>query len=405
MNAPIEKIQALSEKYRDYTADLLSQMIRIPGFSRREEARCKRIVELCQQAGFDEVRIDGLGSVIGRVGHGPKKLAFDAHIDTVEIGDRAQWLKDPHCGEIADGLVYGLGSSDQLGGAAAMIASGRMLKELGYDEAYTIYYTFTVMEEDCDGLCWIYLIEKEGLKPDYIVSTEPSACDLYTGQRGRMEIEILLRGLSSHGSIPEHGISAAYKASKAALAVEQLEADLQPDEDNFLGKGSVTVSEMVVDGPSQCSVPDKARLYLDRRLTWGEDAELAIGQVTDYVTRALGEAPYKVYMPRYEKRGYKNTDFGQELYFPTWKTPLDSPVVTGMQKTFQALYGKELTPGPCRYSTNAVSFAGRYHIPTIILGPGDVAACHRPNETTRVQDLVVCSACYTALPYIMSGEN
>ena len=111
MNAPIEKIQALSEKYRDYTADLLSQMIRIPGFSRREEARCKRIVELCQQAGFDEVRIDGLGSVIGRVGHGPKKLAFDAHIDTVEIGDRAQWLKDPHCGEIADGQRLATGPS------------------------------------------------------------------------------------------------------------------------------------------------------------------------------------------------------------------------------------------------------------------------------------------------------
>lgn len=139
-----------------------------------------------------------------------------------------------------------------------MIASGRILKELGYDGEFTIYYTFTVIEEDCDGLCWLYLIEKEGLKPDYIVSSEPTACRLFSGQRGRMEIEILLKGLSSHGSLPERGISAAYKASKAALVIEQLEADLQPDEDGFLGKGSVTVSMMNVTGPSQCSVPDEA---------------------------------------------------------------------------------------------------------------------------------------------------
>lgn len=395
------KIRELSEKYRDYTAEILSKMIRVPGSSRQEKERCDLIVRLCQEAGFDEVYIDGLGSVVGRIGNGPKTLAFDAHIDTVEIGDRSQWKKDPLSGEIAGGLVYGLGSSDQLGGAASMIASGRILKELGYDGEFTVYYTFTVMEEDCDGLCWLYLIEREGLKPDYIVSSEPTACRLFSGQRGRMEIEILLKGLSSHGSLPERGISAAYKASRAALAIEQLEADLQPDEDGFLGKGSVTVSMMNVTGPSQCSVPDEATLYLDRRLTWGEDAEIAIKQVTDYVTRALGEAPYKVYMPTYAKRGYKGTDFTQELYFPTWKTPADHPLVVSAQEGYKKLYGEELTPGPCRYSTNAVAFCGRYHIPSIVMGPGDVEACHRPNETTRVEDLVRCSAFYAMLPHIL----
>lgn len=396
-----DRILFLSEKYRQYTAECLSKMIKIPSFSKSEEDVCKAIVELCQEAGFDEVRIDGLGSVVGRVGYGPKVLAFDAHIDTVEIGDRSQWDFDPFSGEIKDGLVYGLGSSDQSGGAAAMITAGRMLKEIGYDLEYSIYFTFTVMEEDCDGIAWIYLIEKEGLKPELVVSTEPSACKLYRGQRGRMEIEVLFKGISSHGSIPEKGDSAAYKAARAALAIEKLNHNLAPDADNFLGKGSLTVSRMDAFGPSQCSVPDKAKLYLDRRLTWGEDADFAIEQVTKHITEAVGEPPEKVHMPFYRERGYKNTDFGQDLYFPTWKIDEDHQLVRATQKAFTSLFAEELEPGPCTYSTNAVSICGQYQIPTVIIGPGDVEVCHKPNETTRVDDLVKCSALYAMLPYTL----
>jgi len=397
-----DQIKELSEKYRDYTAQNLSKMIKIPSYSGQEEAVCKAIVEMCEEAGFDEVRIDGLGSVVGRVGYGKKIIAFDAHIDTVEVGDRNQWNFDPFSGEIKDGLVYGLGSSDQAGGAASMITAGRIIKELGIDNDFSCYFTFTVMEEDCDGMAWIYLIEKEGLKPDYAVSSEPSACKLYRGQRGRMEIEILLKGISSHGSIPHNGVSAAYKASKAALAIEQLDKDLQPDEARFLGKGSVTVSQMEVTGPSQCSVPDQARMYLDRRLTWGEDAEFAINQVKEVITDAMGVAPEKIYMPDYNKRGYKNTDFGQELYFPTWIVEKDHELVTSTQKAFSDLYGQDLEPGPCTYSTNAVSICGRYHIPTVIIGPGDVEVCHKPNETTRIEDLVICSGLYALLPFTLN---
>lgn len=399
-----DQIKELSEKYRDYTAENLSKMIKIPSFSGKEEAVCQAIVKMCEKAGFDEVRIDGLGSVVGRVGYGKKIIAYDAHIDTVEVGDRNQWNFDPFSGEIKDGLVYGLGSSDQSGGAASMITAGRIIKELGLDNDFSCYFTFTVMEEDCDGMAWIYLIEEEGLKPDFVVSSEPSACKLYRGQRGRMEIEILLRGISSHGSIPHNGVSAAYKASRAALAIEQLDKDLQPDEDKFLGKGSVTVSQMEVTGPSQCSVPDQARLYLDRRLTWGEDAEFAINQAKEVISEAVGEAPEKIYMPDYTKRGYKNTDFGQELYFPTWIVEEDHKLVAGTQKAFNDLYNEELVPGPCTYSTNAVSICGRYHIPTVIIGPGDVEVCHKPNETTRVDDLVICSGLYALLPFVLNQD-
>ena len=396
----IEKqIKEKAAAYRDYTAEVLSKMVKIKSFSGEEEAVCRKIVELCEEAGFDEVRIDGLGSVVARVGNGPKILAIDGHIDTVTLGDLKAWDKDPLSGDIDDTYVWGRGSSDQKGGAASMIAAGRILKDLGYDGEYTVYFTFTVMEEDCDGMCWKYLIEEEKLVPDVAVSTEPTSCRLYRGHRGRMEMVVNLKGVSSHGSAPERGVSAAYKASRAALAMEKLNEDLQPDEDKFLGKGTIVVSEMKVNGPSQCAVPDQAMLYLDRRLTWGEDADLAIGQVKKYVKEALGEEPESVTMPDYEKKGWKQTDYSQELYFPTWKIERDHPLVESGVAAYKDLFGKEPVVDKWTFSTNGVAICGRHKIPLIGFGPGDEKEAHAPNEKNRIDDLEICAAFYAMLPY------
>lgn len=393
-------IVAKAKAYREYTARNLASMIQVPGFSTTEKDRIQVIKKLCEEAGMEDIRIDGLGSLLGRVGNGSRKLVFDAHIDTVGVGDPAQWKTPPHSGIIRDGLVCGRGSSDQLGGAASMITAARILKELAYSGDFTAWFAFTVIEEDCDGLCWKYLIEEEKFVPDFAVSTEPTSCRLYRGHRGRMEIQIDIKGISCHGSAPERGDSAAYKAARAALAIEKLNADLQPDDDEFLGKGTITVSQIKVHGPSQCAVPDQAMLYCDRRLTWGEDDKLAIRQVED-VLKAAGVDQFTVKMPEYRQPAYTGLLYPQELYFPTWKIRADHPLVRAGVEAYGELWNKPPVVDKWTFSTNCVAICGRHSIPCIGFGPGDESQAHAPNEINRIDDLETCAAFYAALAYTL----
>jgi len=394
------EIREKARAYRDYTAQNLSKITRVPAMSNQEKDRILLLKSLCEQAGFDEVRIDGLGNLLGRVGTGPKKLVIDAHIDTVGVGNRSLWDRDPFSGDIENGLVYGRGTSDQTGGAASMITAGRILKDLRYTGDYSVWFSFTIIEEDCDGMCWKYLIEEEKFVPDFFVSTEPTSLKLYRGHRGRMEMEVHLKGLSCHGSAPERGISAAYKASRAALAMEKLNGELKSDDDGFLGKGTVVVSKMEVHGPSQCSVPDQALLYLDRRLTWGETKDMAMDQVRDAILAAAVDQ-VDVVLPEYRIKSWTGKEYGQELYFPTWKFPLDHPWVQAAVTTHRSVFDTDPVVDKWTFSTNGVAVAGRFGIPCIGFGPGDESQAHAPNEVTRVDDLWKAAAFYAALPYGM----
>ena len=114
-----EKVLDLAKKYTDYTANNLAELIRAKSLSSEEMTVAYVLKKQMTEAGFDEVLIDPLGNVIGRIGNGKKILAFDGHIDTVDIGNMANWTFDPLGGEIKDSFVHGRGTVDQKGGPAA----------------------------------------------------------------------------------------------------------------------------------------------------------------------------------------------------------------------------------------------------------------------------------------------
>lgn len=383
-----DEILKKAEEYIDYTAKNLSEMIKIKSLSLHEKEVCEKIKMMMEEAGFDEVRIDGLGNVIGRIGNGPRVIAIDGHIDTVDLGNLENWDFDPLGGEINNGFVHGRGSVDQEGGPAAFITAGKIIKELGLEKDLTIYFTATVIEEDCDGLCWKYIIEEDKIKPECVVITEPTNLNIYRGHRGRMEMAVSFYGVSSHGSAPERGKNAIYMASRAALEIEKLNEKLAYDD--FLGKGTITISEFKSNSPSLCAVSDFARIHLDRRLTWGEDKELALNQVKEIVK----DINAKVELLNYEETAYTGLKYGMQKYFPTWKLEENHPIVQKGVEAYKDLFNSEPKVDKWTFSTNGVTIRGYYDIPVIGFGPGNEVFAHAPNEKVPIDHLVKATAFY-----------
>ncbi|HOD17428.1 MAG TPA: YgeY family selenium metabolism-linked hydrolase [Candidatus Cloacimonadota bacterium] len=395
------KIMETAKKYEGETTRFLCDMISHPSFSTKEKEVIECIKNEMERVGFDEIRIDGLGNIIGRIGQGKRIIAFDAHIDTVYAGELSLWKTDPFVPVVEDGMVIGRGSVDQEGGMASMLTAARIIKELGFNDKFSVYFTGTVMEEDCDGLCWQYLIQEGKLVPELVVITEPTNLNIYRGHRGRMEILVKVKGLSCHGSAPERGDNAIYKISRIALEIEELNARLK--DDPFLGKGTVAVTQIFFSSPSQCAVPDAASIQLDRRLTFGETKESAVKEVQDACLRA-GVPDAEIEVLQYAEKAYTGLIYPTEKYYPTWVLPENSPWLKSAAYSYEQVLGKQPFIDKWTFSTNGVAIMGKHHIPCLGLGPGNEVYAHAPNEACPIEHLTQAAAFYAAFVYTLNRE-
>ena len=410
------KIKEAAQGYEQAMTKFLRDLVRIPGESVGEEGHVKRIEQEMNALGFDKVVIDPMGNILGYMGSGKTLIGFDAHIDTVGIGNRDNWDFDPYEGFESDTEIGGRGTSDQLGGIVSAVYGAKIMKDQGLlDDRYTVLVTGTVQEEDCDGLCWQYIVNEDKVRPEFVVSTEPTDGGIYRGQRGRMEIRIDVTGVSCHGSAPERGDNAIYKMADILQEVRALNENDAEDsteikglvkmldekynkewkEARFLGRGTVTTSEIFFTSPSRCAVADSCAVSLDRRMTAGETWESCLDEI-----RALPSVKKygaKVSMYNYERPSWTGLSYPNECYFTTWVIPQDHKVTEAMAAAYTELYG-EPRIDKWTFSTNGVSIMGRFGIPCIGFGPGKEAQAHAPNEKTWKEDLVRCAAVYAALP-------
>ncbi len=435
------KIKAAAEGYKADMVRFLRDMISHPSESCEEKEVAACIKAELEKLGYDKVEIDGLGNVIGWMGEGDKIIAIDSHIDTVGIGNRENWTADPYEGYETDEIIYGRGGSDQEGGMAAAAYGVRIMKDLGLIPAgYKIMVVGSVQEEDCDGMCWQYIVNKDGIRPEFVISTEPTDGGIYRGHRGRMEIRVDVKGVSCHGSAPERGDNAIFKMAdilqdiralnnngcSESTAIKGLVKMLEPkynpehyEDARFLGRGTCTVSQIYFTSPSRCAVADSCAVSVDRRMTAGETWDSCLQEIRDLpAVKKYGE-DVQVSMYMYDRPSWTGEVYETEAYFPTWINRESAAHVKALVDAHKALFGGERIGAPSAmstragrpltdkwtFSTNGVAIQGRYGIPCVGFGPGAESQAHAPNEITWKQDLVTCAALYAAAISLYPDEE
>ncbi|MCB1009497.1 MAG: YgeY family selenium metabolism-linked hydrolase [Acidobacteria bacterium] len=389
-------VAKLAERRTPEIVRFLREMIAIPSESGEEQVVVERAFDEMQHLGFDEVKVDGLGNVRGRVGDGPVVVALDGHLDTVGVGDRSTWTRDPYDGEERDGVVYGRGAGDQEGGFAAAVYGAAIAKELGLLDGVQLWVTGTVMEEDCDGLCWQYLLREKVLVPDVVVITEPTNLGVYRGQRGRMEMEVRAQGRSAHGSMPERGVNAVYKMAPIVADVERLNARLAERPDPFLGPGTVTISDIRATSPSLCAVADSCTIHLDRRLTKGETIESAVAEIEALPGVVAAEATVAVL--DYAVAAWTGLVYPTRKYYPSWLLEEAEPAVAAAIATAGSVLGAPPRVSRWNFSTNGVASCGMFGVPTVGFGPGDEIWAHTPDDQVPIAHLTAAARFYALFP-------
>ena len=376
----------------------LRAIVAIPSMDSQIAEVGERIGEEMRKLSYDEVRFDKMGNILGRIGNGERVIVMDSHIDTVGIGDPSKWEWDPFEGKVEDGVLYGRGACDEKGSTPGMVYGLAIARDLGILEGWTAYY-FGNMEEWCDGIAPNTFTEIDpGIKPDFVVIGEPTKMQVYRGHKGRVEMKVVAKGVSAHAASNHLGDNAIYKLLPVIAGIRDLEPKLGTHE--FLGNGKITVSDLHVRTPSINAVPDEAVIFVDRRLTFGEDKDKAIQQVRDLIPKEFQDT-VTVEEMTFDEPSYTGFVFPVNKYFPAWAFDDDHPLVQAGQRVRKLIDLPEAPTGKWDFSTNGTYWAGKAGIPSIGFGPGDEVTAHTILDSVRLDDVAKATEFYALLSALL----
>jgi succinyl-diaminopimelate desuccinylase len=318
---------------------------------------------------------DARTSVIARAGGSDAKppLCLTGHLDVVPLGTRA-WTKDPFAGEAEGDRLYGRGASDMKAGIAAMLLAAR---SFGGRLAGTpgIVLVLTAGEEGgCIGSR--HLAGERALlgNAGAIVVGEPTANYPFVGHKGSLKFHAAFRGVSAHGSMPQLGVNAIYKAARAIAGLEAFEFGAAPHP--VMGEPTMNVG--TVEGGSGVNlVPDAARIGVDIRTVPGMDHEALL----ERLKQALGEAELDVFSN-----------------LPAVWTPPDNDWVQRLFELCRAASGERPEPRTATYMTDAANLLKVYAgAPTVVLGPGEPRMAHQTDEYCSMERIRQAVSLYEAI--------
>ena len=368
------------EQYENELIEFAQEAVRTRSYSDEEGNMAWLIKEKMEKLGYDEVKIDSVGNVVGKIGNGKKTVHFDSHMDTVRVNDADEWKVPPFSGDIVDGSIWGRGSVDMKSALCASVYAATYARDMGYLNDKTVYVTGTVCEEYCDGENLKHLYKELNLKPDYCIICEPCDNIITLGHKGKAQIRIITNGISAHGSAPEKGKNAVYEMAEIIQRVEKLNERLSSMGENH---GTIVLSDIKCESASLNAVPSECQIYLDRRLVLGETLDMVRKEMDELV---------KGKDARWEVGTLRHTSWngGELVYEPMhdpWKIEKDAPLTKALNEAYKKVYGKY----PDKYDfwdfgTNAITPVAM-GVPTIGFGPGEYKLAHMRDEHCSVEKI------------------
>lgn len=366
--------------YADELIRFCQQLIRVKSLSGGEEAAAALIRDKMLELGFDAVRTDRLGNVIGKVAgrSGGPALLLDSHMDTAPADGCGPWSCDPFGGELEQGRIYGRGATDMKGALAAMIFGVAQLKQAGVEPAGDVYVSASVWGQQLEGVALREVMD--AVRPAAVILGAATGLNLHIGQSGRAEIKAsrTSRGLSGNAVMDMLPFLNGLK-------------QLAERESGEAGGEAGTVTDIISSPyPGLPGGADGCMLTIDRRLLQGE-------QEPD-VLAAYRKLEPGIHLEIAEKTciAYTGQHIRARRFCPAWLMEVDHPLV---ELALKALHDKGIPSriaafGRCGGGSYSAGEAG---VPTIGFGPSYETLAHKPDEYIELDQLIRSSLGYYAI--------
>jgi succinyl-diaminopimelate desuccinylase len=344
-----------------------------------ERPCAERLAGLLEGAGFAVELIpfgEGRAQILARIGGKPGglPLGFTGHLDTVPLGAQP-WSVDPFAADIADGKLYGRGASDMKSGVAAFVIACIALADRLARTSGVMLVITAGEETGCSGAEAIVRTNGQLGQVGALVVAEPTGNKPLVGHKGALWLEAETRGVTAHGSMPEKGVNAVYKAARAVTALQEF--DFNVARHDVLGLPTINVGT-IQGGLNINSVPDRATIGIDIRTIPAQSHAQIREQLTSYLGRDV------------TLRTLLNAK-------SVWTDP-HHPWISEVFQVARNVEGIDNDIGAAPYFTDASALTPAFGSPpTVIIGPGELALAHQTDEYCQVSRIERATEMYTQL--------
>lgn len=321
---------------------------------------------------------------------GGKRLLVNAHVDVVPIGERAAWKYDPFGAEIVDGKIYGRGAGDDKASVAAQVMASLALKKSGIPLKGQLIYT-AVSDEENGGVHGAAIVSEKIPDPDWVIVGEQTVNRVCVGEKGGAGCELIVHGKTAHGALPWEGANAIEGMAEVIVALRR---ELWPkvlERTHWAFKPSSASVNMISGGVKANVVPDKASIFIDRRIVPGEDPDECRAEILAIAQQAIQNVPgctVELGSMRFGKLASE--------------APLDDPLVVSMLGANERL-GLNTEPTGFSMGTDGRFWQAK-GVPTIIYGPGDPGLAHIPDEWVGIDEIMDAARAYAVAMVRLLGD-